>query len=78
MRVEQHRVTAGWRELILWEQLANAHEFQPPVFEADEPHPAKPHPDVAVRLFCEYDLIGWQRHPEAVRKEHECAWRPIS
>ena len=71
-------MTPSRRELILWEQVANPDKHQVPLFQSDEPHPAKPHSGVTVGIVGEDDLIGWQRHSEAVREENECAWRPVS
>jgi hypothetical protein len=71
-------VTTSRRELILREQFANPYEHQASLFQSDEPHPAKLNSGVTAGIVGEDDLIGRQRHSEAVREENEGAWRPVS
>jgi hypothetical protein len=71
-------VTPSRRELILREQLSNPYEQQASLFQSDKPHPAKPNSGVTAGIVGEDDLIGRQRHPEAVREEYEGAWRPVT
>ena len=78
LRVEQHRVTASRRELILREQFANPHKHQASICRSDEPHPAKSNSGVAVGIVGEDDLIGRQRHFDTVREENEGAWWAVS
>src|SRR5688572_20045041 len=73
LRIQPHRVTTSRRQLIFWEQLANPHEHQVSLFRSDELHPAKPDSSVTAGVIGEDDLVRRQRHPEAVRKEHERA-----
>ena len=63
---------------MLREEFANPYEHQASLFQSDEPHPAKPNPGVTPGIVGENDLIGRQRDSEAVREEHEGAWRPVS
>jgi translation initiation factor 1 len=72
LRIEPHRVTASGGELILWVQLANPQEYQLAPFQSDELHPAKPDSGVAARVIGIDDLVGRQRHPEALGEDHEC------
>ena len=76
--IEQHRVTARRRELILWNQLANPYEQQLSIFRSDILHPAEPHSSVTAGVIDEDDLVGRERHPEAVREEHERARRTVT
>jgi hypothetical protein len=76
-RIEQHLVTPSGRELIFWEQFANPYERQTPLFRPCELHPAKPHSSVAAGIVGENDLIGRQRHSQAVWKNDERARVPI-
>lgn len=78
MRIEQHLVTASGRELILGKQFTNPDKRQPSLFQSDELHPAKPDPGMAAAIVREDDLIGRERHSEAVREEDECARRTVA
>ncbi len=71
-------MTAIGRELILREKLANSHEYQVSFLRSDELHPAKPNSSVTASVISEDDLVRRQRHPEAVREEHERARRTVS
>jgi len=71
-------MTARGRELLLWKQFANAYEHQVSVLQSDKPHPAKSHTDMTVAIVGGYNLVGRQRHSQAVREEHERAWWPIA
>ena len=70
-------MTTSGRELVLWEQLANPHEHQMSLFRSDELYPAKPNSSVTAGVVDEDDLVPRQRHPEAVREEHERGPFPI-
>ena len=71
-------MTTSRRELTLWEQFTNPYEDQASLFRSDEPHPAKANSGVTVGIVGEDDLIGRQRHSEAVRKEDEGARWAVS
>jgi len=71
-------VTTSRRELILWEQFTNPYEHQVSVFRSDEPHPAKPNSGATAGVVGEDDLIGRQRHSEAVREKDEGARWAVS
>src|SRR5688572_22404289 len=78
LRIQPHRVTTSRRQLIFWEQLANPHEHQVSLFRSDELHPAKPDSRVTAGVIGEDDLVRRQRHPEALREEHERARRTVT
>ena len=71
-------MTPSRRELIRWEQFTDPYEHEASLFRSDEPHPAKPNSGVTAGIVGEHDLIGRQRHGEAVREENERAWRSVS
>jgi len=71
-------VTPSRRELSLREQFPNPHEHQLSFFRSHELHPAESHPGVAAAIVGKDDLIGRQRHSEAIRKDHERARRAVS
>ena len=71
-------MTTSGRELILREQLSHPHEHQLSLFRSHEPHPAKANPGAAAGIVGEDDLVRRQRHPEAVREEHERARWAVS
>jgi len=71
-------VASSRRELILWEQFADPYEYQASRFRSDEAHAAKPNSGVTASIVGEDDLIGRQRHSEAVREEDEGAWRAVT
>jgi hypothetical protein len=48
------------------------------LFRADELHPAKPDSSVTVGVVGEDDLVRRQRHPKAIREDHERARRTVS
>ena len=70
-------MTAIRRELILWDQFTNPYEHQASHFRSHEPHPTKTNSDVTGRIVGKDNLIGRQRHSEAIWEEHEGAWRAI-
>jgi hypothetical protein len=71
-------VTPSGRQLILWEHLANSDEHEVLLCGSDEVHPTEPNAGVTASIVGGDDLIRRQRHPEAVRKEHERARRAVS
>ena len=71
-------MTAIWRELILWEQFAEASEHQALLFESDKSHPTKSNPRMTAGIVREHDLIGRERHFQTVREKHERAWWAVS
>ena len=69
-------MTTSRRELIFREQFANPYEHQVSLFQSNKPHPAKSHTDMTVAIVGGHNLVGRQRHSQAVREEHErCAVR---
>ena len=71
-------MTPSRRELILWKQFANPDGHQLSVLPPDELHPTEFDAGMTAGVVGEDDLIGRQRHSEAVREENEGAWRPVS
>ena len=77
-RIEQHRVTARRRELILRQELTNSHERQASFLQTDQLHPSESNPHVSIGVIREDDLVGWQRHAQSVWEHDERAWRAVS
>ena len=71
-------MTTSRRELILGEQFTDPNEREVSLFRSDEPHPAKPNAGVTAGIVGEDDLIGRQRHSEAVREKDEGARWAVS
>jgi hypothetical protein len=66
VRLETHRVTAGWRELFLREEFPNPDEHEMDPLQPYELHTAKADARVAVGVVGEDDLVSRQRHSELV------------
>ena len=66
------------RKRILWMQLALADEHQDVAVQPHEPHPAEPHAGVSVAVVRHDDLIGWQRHSEAIWEQDKRSRRTVA
>ena len=66
-------MTPSRRELILRKQFSNPDEHQATLLQSDELHPTKPDLCVTTGIVGEDDLIGRQRHLDAVREEDKSA-----
>ena len=71
-------MTPSRRKLIFGQQFADAEEHQLSALQSDELHPAEPDTDMPSGFVGEDDLIGRQRHAEAVWEQHERAGRSVS
>ena len=70
-------MTPSRRELILRKQFSNPDEHQATLLQSDELHPTKPDLCVTTGIVGEDDLIGRQRHFDAVREEDKSARGPL-
>lgn len=70
-------MTARRRQLLLRQHLADSEKHELLVLQPHELHPTEADSRAAAVVIGEDDLIGRQRHSEAIRKDHERARRAV-